>query len=152
MTEEVSLKDHSTAPNLQGNNKALSGHQPQGAEAAGASEEGMGINPESSIAYSVEKIRATLQEHAKLQFRSKRRLPKAKSAEASFTYYFMLLSLCTRVRRQPTTFGFCCFGKPFSSFLGPAPITTTITTHSYPRPAARRAPARSTVTRLPGRV
>jgi hypothetical protein len=28
MTEEVNLKDHNTAPNLQGNNKALLGHQP----------------------------------------------------------------------------------------------------------------------------
>jgi hypothetical protein len=46
MTEEASLKGHNTAPNLQGNNKALSGHQPQGAEAARASEEGTGINPE----------------------------------------------------------------------------------------------------------
>jgi hypothetical protein len=35
-----------------------------------ASEEGTGISPESSIAYSVEKTRATLQEHANLQFRS----------------------------------------------------------------------------------
>jgi hypothetical protein len=52
MTEEASLKDHNTALSLQGNNKALSGHQPQGAEAAGASEEGTGISPESSIAYS----------------------------------------------------------------------------------------------------
>ena len=59
MIEEVSLKDHNTAPNLQGNNKALSGHQPQGAEAVGALEEGTGINPEGYISYSVEKIRAT---------------------------------------------------------------------------------------------
>jgi hypothetical protein len=55
----------------------------------------------------------------------------------------MLLSLCTRVRRQPTTFGFCRFGKSLSSFLGPAPITTTTTTHSDPKPAARRAPTRA---------
>jgi hypothetical protein len=60
MTEEASLKGHNTAPNLQANNKALPGHQPQGAEAAGASEEGTGINPKGYIAYSVEKIRATL--------------------------------------------------------------------------------------------
>jgi hypothetical protein len=45
MTEEASLKDHNTAPNLQGNNKALSGHQSQGVEAAGASEEDMEISP-----------------------------------------------------------------------------------------------------------
>jgi hypothetical protein len=76
----------------------------------------------------------------------------AESAEASFTYCFILFSLCTRVRRQPTTFGLCYFGKSFSSFLGPAPITTTVTTHSYPKPAARRAPAHSTTARLSGRV
>jgi hypothetical protein len=52
----------------------------------------------------------------------------AESAEAGFTYCFMLLSLCTRVRRQPTTFDFCRFDKSLSSFLGSAPITTTITT------------------------
>jgi predicted secreted Zn-dependent protease len=91
MTKEVSLKDHNTAPNLQGNNKALSGHQPQGAEAAWASEGGTGINLESSIAYSVEKTRATLQEHAKLQIRSKRRLPKLKHGRISRSRFYILL-------------------------------------------------------------
>jgi hypothetical protein len=76
MTEEANSKGHNTAPNPQDNNKALSSHQPQGAEAAGASEEGIGISPESSIAYSVVKTRATLQEHARSPFRSKRRLLK----------------------------------------------------------------------------
>jgi hypothetical protein len=91
MTEEVNLKDHITAPNLQGNNKALSGYQPQGAEEAGASEEGTGINPESSIAYFVEKTRATLQELAKLQFRIKRRLPKLKRGKISRSKFYILL-------------------------------------------------------------
>jgi hypothetical protein len=91
MIEEASLKDHNTTPNLQGNNKALSGHQPQGAEAAGASEEGTGINPESSIAYSMVKTRATLQEHARLQFRSKRRLPKLKHDRISRSRFYILL-------------------------------------------------------------
>jgi hypothetical protein len=48
------------------------------AEEAGASEEGTGISLESYIAYSMEKTRATLQEDAKLQFKSKRRLLKLK--------------------------------------------------------------------------
>jgi hypothetical protein len=147
MTEEASLKGHNTAPNLQGNNKALSGHQPQGAEATGASEEGTRINPEGYIAYSVEKIMATPQEHAKSQYISKRRLPKLKHSRISRSRFCILLHvipLCTRVCRQPTTFGFCRFGKSLSSFLGPAPITTTITTHSDPKPAARRAPTRTT--------
>jgi hypothetical protein len=67
MTEEASLKGH---------NKALSGHQPQGAEATGASEEGMEIRLESSIAFSKVKTRATLQEHVRSPFRSRRRLSK----------------------------------------------------------------------------
>jgi hypothetical protein len=76
MTKEASFRGHNIAHNLQGNNKALLGHQLQGAEAAGASEEDMGINPENSISYSVVKTRATLQEHARSPFRSKKRLPK----------------------------------------------------------------------------
>jgi hypothetical protein len=67
MTEEASFKGHNTALNPQGNNKVLSGHQPQGVEAAGASEEGTRISPENFIAYSVVKTRATLQEHATCQ-------------------------------------------------------------------------------------
>jgi hypothetical protein len=65
MTEEASLKGHNIALNLQGNNKALSGHQSQGAEAAGASDEDTGRSPEGYIAYSAVKTRATPQEHAK---------------------------------------------------------------------------------------
>jgi hypothetical protein len=61
MTEEASLKGHNTAPNLQGNNKALSGHQSQGAEVAGASEEDTKISPEGYIVYSMVKIRSTPQ-------------------------------------------------------------------------------------------
>jgi hypothetical protein len=76
MIEEASFKGHNIAHNPQGNSKALSGHQPQGAEAAGATEEGMGISPEGSIVYSVVKTRATLQEHVRSPFRSRRRLPK----------------------------------------------------------------------------
>jgi hypothetical protein len=74
------------------------------------------------------------------------------SAEAGLTYRFMLLSLCTRVRRQSTTFIFCRFGKSLSSFLGLAPITTTITTHSDPKPAARRAPTRTAATWFSGGI
>jgi hypothetical protein len=82
MTEEVSFKGHSIAHNLQGNSKALLGHQPQGAEVAGASEEGMGISLESSIVYYVVKTRATLQEHAR-PFRSRRRLSKQRHSRNS---------------------------------------------------------------------
>jgi hypothetical protein len=59
-TKEVSLRGHNIPHNLRGNIKALSGHQLQGAEAPGASEEDLGISLERSIAYSVVRIRAIL--------------------------------------------------------------------------------------------
>jgi hypothetical protein len=91
MTEEASLKGHNTAPNLQGNNKALSGHQSQGAEAAEASEEDTELSPEGYIVYSVVKIRATQQEHAKSQYRSKRRLSKLRHCRISRSRSYILL-------------------------------------------------------------
>jgi hypothetical protein len=91
MTEEANFKGHSIAHNPQGNNKALSGHQPQGAEVAGASEEGMGISPKSYIAYSAVKTRATLQEHDRSPFRSKRRLSKQRCGRISRSRSYILL-------------------------------------------------------------
>jgi hypothetical protein len=91
MTEEASLKDHNTAPNLQGNNKALSGHQSQGAEAIGASEEDMEISPEGYIVYSMVNIWATPQEHAKSQYKSKRRLSKLRHGRISRNRSYILL-------------------------------------------------------------
>jgi hypothetical protein len=73
MTKEVSLRGHNIPHNLQGNIKALSGHQLQGAEAPGASEEDLGISLERSITYSVVGTRAILQECAMSPFRSKKR-------------------------------------------------------------------------------
>jgi hypothetical protein len=61
-------RGHSTPHNLRGNIKALSGHQLQGVEAPGASEEDMGINLGRSIAYSMARTRAILQECAKSPF------------------------------------------------------------------------------------
>jgi hypothetical protein len=58
--------------------------------AAGASEEGMGISPESSIAYYVVKTRATLQEHARSPFRSKRILPKQRGRISRSRSYILL--------------------------------------------------------------
>jgi hypothetical protein len=51
----------------------------------------MGINPGNSIAYSVVKIRATLQEHARSPFRSKKRLPKQKCDRISRSRFYILL-------------------------------------------------------------
>jgi hypothetical protein len=67
-TKEASFRGHSTPHNLRGNNKALSGHQLQGAEAPGASEEDMGISQGRFIAYSVVRTRAIPQECAKSPF------------------------------------------------------------------------------------
>jgi hypothetical protein len=91
MTEEASFRGHNIALSLQGNYRALSVHQLQGAEAAGASEEDMGINPGNCITYSVVKTRATLQEHARLPYRSKKRLPKQKRGRISRSRFYILL-------------------------------------------------------------
>jgi hypothetical protein len=142
MTKEASFRGHITPHSLQDSSKAPSGHQLQGAEATGASEEDMGISPEKSIAYSVVRTRATLQERARSLFWSKKRLSKQKlgeSAELGFTYCFVPLSLHTRICGQPTC-SICCFGKPFTSFLALAPTAITTATYLFPKPAARRAP------------
>jgi hypothetical protein len=91
MTKEASFRGHITAHSLRDSNKAPSGHQLQGAEAAGASEEDMGISPEKSIAYSVVKTRATRQERVRLPFSNKRRLPKQKPGRISRSKFYILL-------------------------------------------------------------
>jgi hypothetical protein len=91
MIEEASFKGHNAALNPQGNNKVLSGHQPQGVEAAEASEEGTGMSQENFIAYSVVKTRATLQERVRSPFRSKRRLPKFRRGRISRSRFYILL-------------------------------------------------------------
>jgi hypothetical protein len=68
MTKEASFRGHNTTHSLQDSSKASSGHQLQGAEAEGASEEDKGISPGKSIAYSVVRTRATLQERARSPF------------------------------------------------------------------------------------
>jgi hypothetical protein len=91
MIEEASFRGHNTSHSVQGSSKAPSGHQLKGAEAAGASEEDMGISPGKSIAYSVVKTRATLQERARSPFRSKKRLPKQKPGRISRSRFYILL-------------------------------------------------------------
>jgi hypothetical protein len=91
MTKETSFRGHNIAHSLQDSSKAPSGHQLQGAEAAGASEEDMGISPKKSIAYSVVKTRATRQERVRLPFRSKKRLPKHKPGRISRSRSYILL-------------------------------------------------------------
>jgi hypothetical protein len=67
-TKEASFRGHNTPHSLWGSGKAPSGRQLQGAEALGALEEDMGINPGKFIAYSVVRTRAILQECAKSLF------------------------------------------------------------------------------------
>jgi hypothetical protein len=90
-TKEASLRGHSTPHNLRGNSKALSGRQLQEAEAPGASEEDMGISPGRSIAYSMVRTRAILQECVKSPFRSKRRSRKPKLGKISRIWSCTLL-------------------------------------------------------------
>jgi hypothetical protein len=77
------IRGHNTPHNLRGNNKAFSGHQLQGAEAPGASEEDLGISLGRSTACSVVRTRAILQKCAKSPFRSKRRSQKPKLGRIS---------------------------------------------------------------------
>jgi hypothetical protein len=51
----------------------------------------MGINLGNSIAYSMVKTRATLQENARSPFRSKKRLPKQKRGRISRSRFYILL-------------------------------------------------------------
>jgi hypothetical protein len=59
-TEEASNRGHNIPPRLRGSNRVILGPQLQGAEAPGASEEGLGISPEKFIAYSAVRTRAIL--------------------------------------------------------------------------------------------
>jgi hypothetical protein len=91
MTKEASFRGHSTARSLQDSSKAPLGHQLQGAEAAGASKQDMGINPGKFIAYSVVRTRATLQERVRSPFRSKKRLLKQKPDRIKRSRSYILL-------------------------------------------------------------
>jgi hypothetical protein len=91
MTKEASLRSPNTAHSLQDSSKAPLGHQLQGAEAAVALEEDMEISLGKSIAYSVVKTRATVQERVRSPFRSKKRLPKQKLGRISRGRSYILL-------------------------------------------------------------
>ena len=66
-------KGTSTVLSQQGHNRAPLDHQPQEAEGDKASEEDSTLNREDYFSYFVERIRGTQQEHAKLQYRSRRK-------------------------------------------------------------------------------
>jgi hypothetical protein len=69
---EVSSRGRNIPPRLRGSNRAILVPQLQGAEAPGASEEGLGISPEEFIAYSVVRTRATLPGCAKSPSRNRK--------------------------------------------------------------------------------
>ena len=91
MTKEASFRGHIIPHSLRDSSKAPSGHQLQGAEATGASEEDMGISLGKFIAYSVVKTRATRQERVRLPFKSKKRSPKQKPDRISRSRSYILL-------------------------------------------------------------
>jgi hypothetical protein len=91
MTKEANFRGHNTPHSLQDSITAPSGHQLHGAEAARASEEDMGISLGKSIAYSVERTRAILQERARSLFLSKKRLQKQKPGRISRSRFYILL-------------------------------------------------------------
>jgi hypothetical protein len=90
-TGETKPKDSSIAPNHQGRNKAPSGHQLQEAEGAEASEEDMEISQGDCFVCSAAKTKATPQERAKSQFRSRKRLPKLKHDRISRSRFYIRL-------------------------------------------------------------
>jgi hypothetical protein len=76
MIGEAKPKGNSAAPNHQGRNKVPSGHQLQEAEGAESSVEDMEISPGDCFVCSAAKTKATPQERAKSQFRSRKRSSK----------------------------------------------------------------------------
>jgi hypothetical protein len=91
MTKEARFRGHNTPHSLWDSSKAPSGHQLQGAEAAGASEEDMGISPGKSIAYSVVRTRAILQERARSLFWSKKEIAEAEARQNQPKQFYILL-------------------------------------------------------------
>jgi hypothetical protein len=83
MIREAKPKGNNIAPNHQGHNKVPSGHQLQEAKGAEASEEDMEISLGDCFVYSAAKTKATPQERAKSQFRSRKRLSKLKHSRIS---------------------------------------------------------------------
>jgi hypothetical protein len=91
MIGEIKPKCNNIAPNHQGCNKVPLGHQLQEAEGAEASEENMEISPGDCFVCSAAKTKATPQEHAKSQFRSRKKLPKLKHDKISRSRFYIPL-------------------------------------------------------------
>jgi hypothetical protein len=148
MTKEASFRSPNTAHSLQDSSKAPLGHQLQGAKAAGASEEDMGISPGKSIAYYVVKTRATLQECVRSPFRSKKRLPKQKLDRISRSRSYILLraTLPTYQIMWAINLQLLLLQQAIHKLPGLSSHATTIATYLYPKPAGRMAPTSTTTT------
>jgi hypothetical protein len=83
MTGKTKPKGSSIAPNHQGHNNVLSGHQLQEAEGAEASEEDMEISPGSCFVCSAVKTKGIPQGRVKLRFRNIKKLTKLKHDRTS---------------------------------------------------------------------
>jgi hypothetical protein len=70
---EVSNKGRSIPPRLRGSNRTILGPQLQGAEAPGASEEGLEISSGTFTAYSAVRTRAILPGCAMSPFKNRKR-------------------------------------------------------------------------------
>jgi hypothetical protein len=90
-TGEIIPKCSSIAPNHQGHNKAPSGHQLQAVEEAETLEEDMEISPGNCFVCSAVKTKGIPQEHARLRFKSRKRLPKLKHGRISQSRFYILL-------------------------------------------------------------
>jgi hypothetical protein len=93
MIEEASSKGHNTLHKLRGSSKVLFGRQRQGAEAPGASGEGLEISQEKFTAYSVVKTRAIPPGCAMLPSRSRRRWQKQQRNKVSRSRSCILLRI-----------------------------------------------------------
>jgi hypothetical protein len=83
MNGEIKPKGNIITSNHQGHNKVSLCHQLQEVEGAEDSEEDMEISPEDCFVCSAAKTKATPQERAKSQFRSRKKLPKLKHGRIS---------------------------------------------------------------------
>jgi hypothetical protein len=90
-TGETTLKGSITALSPQEHNRALLGHRLQEAEGGEALEEDMEISLGNCFVYSTVKIRGIPQGRAKLQFRSRKKLPKLKHGRIGRSRFYIPL-------------------------------------------------------------
>jgi hypothetical protein len=90
-TGEIKSKGNSTTLNHQGHNKVPSGHQLQETEGAEPSGEDMEISLENFFVCSAAKTKGIPQGRARLQSKSRKRLPKPKHGRISRSRFYITL-------------------------------------------------------------